>query len=118
MTHESEERALLKQGDLLAKQGDVAGAAEQYLLYCEHVERREPGGSNPSASLSVTAVRRQVLEMFPERRDVRRKLVESYANLGLLDDARNELRRLASEWDSQGDPVARDEVLVRLAELG
>ena len=118
MTDECEERALLKLGDLLAKEGDVAGAAEQYLLYCEHVEHREIGGSNPSASLSVTAVRRQVLEMLPERRDVRRKLVESYVNLGLLDDARSELRRLASEWESQADSVARDEVLARLVELG
>jgi hypothetical protein len=56
--------------------------------------------------------------MLPERRDVRRKLVESYVNLGLLDDARNELRRLASEWEAAEDGTAQEEALARLTELG
>jgi lipopolysaccharide biosynthesis regulator YciM len=56
--------------------------------------------------------------MMPERRDVRRTLAENYVQLGLLDEAREELRRLASEWDSERDAAARDEVLARHMELG
>ncbi len=39
-------------------------------------------------------------------------------HLGLLDDARGELRRLVSECEVSGDLAARDEVLARLRELG
>jgi hypothetical protein len=93
------------------------GDAREYLAYCEHVERYGAPGAAPAA-LRLVAVRKQVLSMVPERRDVRRTLAENYVQLGLVDDARRELRRVAVEWDAHGDLAARDEALGRCRELG
>jgi hypothetical protein len=113
---DSVERELLKRGDYFAARGETARAVEQYLAYCEHIER-SPDRAASHKQLRFTAVRKQILELLPERRDVRRALVENYVTLGLVDDARRELRRLASEWDAAGDTEERDEVLARLREI-
>jgi hypothetical protein len=54
-------RRILAEGDLLAKEGDVAGAVEQYNLYCENVEA---SGSDGASNLRLIAIRRQVLVML------------------------------------------------------
>jgi hypothetical protein len=116
MTDADDGRELLRRGDAFAKAGDITSVAREYLAYCEHVERYGGPGAAPPA-LRLIAVRRQVLSMMPERRDVRRTLAESYVQLGLLDDAREALRQLASEWEAADDLDQRDEVLARLQEL-
>ena len=117
MTDADDGRELLRRGDAFVKAGDVTSAAREYLAYCEHVERYGTTGAVPSA-LRLVAVRKHVLSMVPELRDVRRTLAENYLQLGLVDDARGELRRLAAEWAASGDVAARDEALGRLRELG
>lgn len=96
-------RRILADGDRLAKEGDIAGAVEHYILYCEHVEAsRSDGASN----LRLIAVRRQILEMQPELHEVRRKLVENYVGLGLVEEAREQLERLLAEADeAMRDPA-------------
>ena len=111
-------RAILRQGDVLAQLGDAAGAAARYLDYCAQLEKGDDDRPSPSTALRTAAVRKQVLALIPELRDVRRQLVESYACLGLLDEARAELRRLATEWDDDANTAARDEVVARLDALG
>lgn len=117
MTDAGDGKDFLRRGDSFAKAGDLASAVREYRAYCEHVGRHGAGGAAPPA-LRLVAVRKQVLGMVPERRDVRRTLAENYVQLGLLDEARGELRRLADEWERGGDDVARDEVLKRVRELG
>jgi hypothetical protein len=117
MTDAGDGRDLLRRGDAFAKACDVASAVREYLAYCAHVERHGAGGAAPSA-LRLVAVRKQVVEMMPQRRDVRRTLAENYVQLGLIDEAREELRRLWKEWEVDGNTAARDEVLARLTELG
>jgi hypothetical protein len=109
-------REFLRRGDAFMKASDVTSAAREYLAYCEHLERHGCPGPAPVA-LRLVAVRKQVLSMLPERRDVRRTLAENYVQLGLVDEARTELRRLAAEWDADGDLNRRDEVHRRLQEL-
>ncbi len=106
------EREHLRRGDAFVKVGDTHSAVKEYLSYCEYLEHHPP-----AATLKVAAVRKQVLMLLPDRRDVRRSLAENYVQLGLVDEARTELRRLISEWEAAGNQAARAEVLARLEKL-
>ncbi len=111
---DDEGRDILRRGDSFVRAGDIASAVREYLAYCEHVQR----AGITSQAFQRAAVHRQVLTMMPDRRDVRRSLVEDLVQLGLIEDARKELRRLAVEWEAAGDAAAQHEVVARLRALG
>ncbi len=115
MADDADATEFLRRGDRFAKARDIPSAVREYLAYCEHVERVGVGGPVPAA-LKVVAVRIEVLRLVPARRDVRRALAENYVQVGMIEEARRELRRLAAECEAS-DPVARDEALARLESL-
>ncbi len=108
-----QQRATLARGDHRARNGDVSGAIEQYLLFCE----RELASGGSHADLRVCAVMTTVLTLDSSRRTVRRQLVERYVALGLFDDAIAELERVEAYAREAGDADAEQEALGRLDEL-
>jgi hypothetical protein len=101
-------------GEELRKAGRIDEAIEHYLLYCELVARPRILGGKTGPGYRASAVRRQVLALRPDRRDVRRALAEDYVSLGLLDDARRELERVAEQAAADGDVASRMEALARM----
>lgn len=110
---DAQQRATLARGDHCARNGDVSGAIEQYLLFCE----RELASGGSHADLRACAVMTTVLTLDPRRRTVRRELVERYVALGLFDDAIAELGRVATHAREAGDTDGEHEALRRLDEL-
>ncbi len=103
-------REYLRRGDAFAKTGDVAAAIGEYLAFATWAE-------SAGFDLKAVAVHKQVLNLAPERRDIRRRLAEGYIALGLLDDARSELERIANEARFAGDQAAHDDALTRSASI-
>lgn len=103
-------RACLRRGDAFAKAGDVHAAVREYLVYATFAERT-------GLTLKAVAVFRQVVQLAPQRRDVRRRLAEGFIALGLVADARAELERVVKDSAREGDFAARDEALERLRAL-
>jgi hypothetical protein len=108
----------LRQGDDLFERGDAAGAIEEYLRYCEQLDRRTSGGDRADAhTLRLCAVRKRILELDATRRTVRRSLAEDYIALGLLREAHEELNRVAAESLAMNDSAGHQDALQRLREL-
>jgi len=103
-------RAWLRQGDAAVRAGNIDEAVRAYLAYAAWAE-------DTGFTLKATAVYRQVLSIAPARRDVRRRLVEAFATLGLLADARDQLDIVATEALEAGDVAAHAEAIARRATL-
>jgi len=103
-------RDCLRRADMFAKEGNIPSAVEDYLAFATWAQ-------TAGAHLKAVAVYRQVLDLAPSRRDVRRRLVEGYVALGLVDDARVELERILADAREAGDPIAVDDARSRLADL-
>lgn len=101
--------------DGLVETGDRAGAIEAYLRACETIG--ESGHDKARSAVRRTGILVRVLELDPTRLDVRRLLAEAYVEVGLRDDAKRELRKVAQDAEASGTAVAAQEALARYAEL-
>lgn len=108
---------VLRLADAFLRSGDIEGAIRHYLLYCEHIERLEPDRELLLCNTRLSAIRRRILALDPPRRDVRQALARNYIALGLLDEARVELLRVAVEAGTAHDTSAEREALELLEQL-
>ena len=99
-------RDWLRNGDTFAKAGNPTAAVSEYVAYATWADAE-------GFALKAAAVYKQVLVLAPTRRDVRRRLAESFVVLGLVNEAVGDLAVVAAEAKAAGDDHGWAEALAR-----
>ncbi|HQR30930.1 MAG TPA: tetratricopeptide repeat protein, partial [Anaeromyxobacteraceae bacterium] len=105
-----EVRTLLKVGEIHQKKGDVAAAAQTFNQVAEIYGEQ-------GFFLKAVAVYKQIAKLTPEDVRVNEKLAGLYQQLGLLNDATNQLQVVATAYETAGDQGRHLDVLRRLLDL-
>ena len=102
-------RVLLRLADAAAKRGEMARALSLYEQVADEYEAR-------GHYLKTVALLKQILNLGPDRPDLRFRLAEGFIELGLTGDARGELRRVIAT--AAGDRELHDKATTRFHALG
>src|SRR5512136_1746264 len=105
-----EVRTLLKVGEIHQKKGDVAAAAATFNQVAEIYGEQ-------GFFLKAVAVYKQIAKLTPDDVRVNEKLAGLYQQLGLLNDATNQLQIVATAHEKTGDQGRHLDVLRRLLDL-
>ena len=105
-----EVRTLLKVGEIHQKKGDVAAAAGTFNQVAEIYGEQ-------GFFLKAVAVYKQIAKLTPDDVRVNEKLAGLYQQLGLLNDATNQLQAVATAYEKAGDQGRHLDVLRRLLDL-
>ena len=103
-------RALLRLADAAAKRGNSARAVALYEQVGDWFETR-------GFRLKAVAVWMQIVGLCPDRFDVRLRLAEGFAGLGLVKEARGELQRVMKDASAAGNRRLHDQAAMRLYTL-
>lgn len=105
-----EVRTLLKVGEIHQKRGDTAAAATTFNNVAEIYGEQ-------GFFLKAVAVYKQIAKLTPDDIRVNEKLAGLYQQLGLLNDATNQLQAVATAHEKAGDQGRHLDVLRRLLDL-
>ena len=105
-----EVRTLLKIGEVQQKKGDSAAAAAAFNQVAEIYGEQ-------GFFLKAVAVYKQIAKLTPDDIRVNEKLASLYQQLGLLNDATNQLQAVATAFEKAGDQGRHLDVLRRLLDL-
>ena len=105
-----EVRTLLKVGEIHQKKGDSAAAATTFNQVAEIYGEQ-------GFFLKAVAVYKQIAKLTPDDVRVNEKLAGLYQQLGLLNDATNQLQAVATAYEKAGDQGRHLDVLRRLLDL-
>jgi pilus assembly protein FimV len=105
-----EVRTLLKIGEIQQKKGDTPSAAETFNQVAEIYGEQ-------GFFLKAVAVYKQIAKLTPDDVRVNEKLAGLYQQLGLLNDATNQLQAVATAFEKAGDHGRHLDVLRRLLDL-
>src|SRR5512137_622854 len=105
-----EVRTLLKIGEIQQKKGDSVAAAEAFNRVAEIYGEQ-------GFFLKAVAVYKQIAKLTPDDVRVNEKLAGLYQQLGLLNDATNQLQAVATAFEKAGDQGRHLDVLRRLLDL-
>jgi tetratricopeptide (TPR) repeat protein len=105
-----EVRILLKVGEIQQKKGDNAAAAGTFNQVAEIY-------GDQGFFLKAVAVYKQIVKLAPDDIRVNEKLAGLYQQLGLLNDATNQLQAVAAAHEKAGDQGRHLDVLRRLLDL-
>jgi len=105
-----EVRTLLKVGEIHQKKGDSAAAAATFNQVAEIYGEQ-------GFFLKAVAVYKQIAKLTPDDVRVNEKLAGLYQQLGLLNDATNQLQAVATAYERSGDQGRHLDVLRRLLDL-
>ena len=105
-----EVRILLKVGEIEQKKGDNAAAAAIFNQVAEIY-------GDQGFFLKAVAVYKQIIKLAPDDVQVNEKLAGLYQQLGLLNDATNQLQAVAAAHEKAGDQGRHLDVLRRLLDL-
>ena len=105
-----EVRTLLKIGELQQKKGDSPAAAATFNQVAEIYGEQ-------GFFLKAVAVYKQIAKLTPDDVRVNEKLAGLYQQLGLLNDATNQLQAVATAFEKAGDQGRHLDVLRRLLDL-
>ncbi len=105
-----EVRTLLKIGEIQQKKGDSPGAATTFNQVAEIYGEQ-------GFFLKAVAVYKQIAKLTPDDVRVNEKLAGLYQQLGLLNDATNQLQAVATAFEKAGDQGRHLDVLRRLLDL-
>lgn len=105
-----EVRTLLKVGEIHQKKGDVAAASATFNQVAEIYGEQ-------GFFLKAVAVYKQIAKLTPDDVRVNEKLAGLYQQLGLLNDATNQLQAVATAYEKSGDQGRHLDVLRRLLDL-
>jgi tetratricopeptide (TPR) repeat protein len=105
-----EVRILLKVGEIQQKKGDNAAAAATFNQVAEIY-------GDQGFFLKAVAVFKQIVKLTPDDIRVNEKLAGLYQQLGLLNDATNQLQAVAAAHEKAGDQGRHLDVLRRLLDL-
>jgi pilus assembly protein FimV len=105
-----EVRILLKVGEIQQKKGDNAAAAATFNQVAEIY-------GDQGFFLKAVAVYKQIVKLTPDDIRVNEKLAGLYQQLGLLNDATNQLQAVAAAHEKAGDQGRHLDVLRRLLDL-
>ncbi len=105
-----EVRTLLKVGEIHQKRGDTAAAAATFNNVAEIYGEQ-------GFFLKAVAVYKQIAKLTPDDVRVNEKLAGLYQQLGLLNDATNQLQAVATAHERAGDQGRHLDVLRRLLDL-
>src|SRR5512137_720778 len=103
-------RTLLKIGEIQQKKGDSGAAAEAFNRVAEIYGEQ-------GFFLKAVAVYKQIAKLTPDDVRVNEKLAGLYQQLGLLNDATNQLQAVAAAHEKAGDQGRHLDVLRRLGDL-
>ena len=103
-------RTLLKIGEIQQKKGDSVAAAEAFHRVAEIYGEQ-------GFFLKAVAVYKQIAKLTPDDVRVNEKLASLYQQLGLLNDATNQLQAVATAFEKAGDQGRHLDVLRRLLDL-
>src|SRR5512137_1335042 len=103
-------RTLLKIGEIQQKKGDSGAAAEAFNRVAEIYGEQ-------GFFLKAVAVYKQIAKLTPDDVRVNEKLASLYQQLGLLNDATNQLQAVATAFEKAGDQGRHLDVLRRLLDL-
>ena len=102
-----EVRTLLKVGEIHQKKGDSGAAAATFNQVAEIYGEQ-------GFFLKAVAVYKQIAKLTPDDVRVNEKLAGLYQQLGLLNDATNQLQAVATAYEKAGDQGRHLDVLRRL----
>jgi tetratricopeptide (TPR) repeat protein len=105
-----EVRTLLKVGEIHQKKGDSVAAATTFNQVAEIYGEQ-------GFFLKAVAVYKQIAKLTPDDVRVNEKLAGLYQQLGLLNDATNQLQAVATAYEKAGDQGRHLDVLRRLLDL-
>ncbi len=105
-----EVRTLLKVGEIHQKKGDSGAAAAVFNQVAEIYGEQ-------GFFLKAVAVYKQIAKLTPDDVRVNEKLAGLYQQLGLLNDATNQLQAVATAYEKAGDQGRHLDVLRRLLDL-
>ncbi len=105
-----EVRTLLKVGEIHQKKGDSGAAAVVFNQVAEIYGEQ-------GFFLKAVAVYKQIAKLTPDDVRVNEKLAGLYQQLGLLNDATNQLQAVATAYEKAGDQGRHLDVLRRLLDL-
>ena len=105
-----EVRILLKIGEIQQKKADSPGAASTFNQVAEIYGEQ-------GFFLKAVAVYKQIAKLTPDDVRVNEKLAGLYQQLGLLNDATNQLQAVATAFEKAGDQGRHLDVLRRLLDL-
>ena len=105
-----EVRTLLKIGEIQQKKGDSPAAAATFNQVAEIYGEQ-------GFFLKAVAVYKQIAKLTPDDVRVNEKLAGLYQQLGLLNDATNQLQAVATAFEKAGDQGRHLDVLRRLLDL-
>ena len=105
-----EVRTLLKVGEIHQKRGDTSSAAATFNNVAEIYGEQ-------GFFLKAVAVYKQIAKLTPDDVRVNEKLAGLYQQLGLLNDATNQLQAVATAHERAGDQGRHLDVLRRLLDL-
>ena len=105
-----EVRILLKVGEIQHRKGDTAASAGTFNQVAEIY-------GDQGFFLKAVAVYKQIVKLTPDDIRVNEKLAGLYQQLGLLNDATNQLQAVAAAHEKAGDQGRHLDVLRRLLDL-
>ena len=103
-------RALLKIGDLHARQGENSKAAQTYHNVAEAYSKQ-------GFYLKAVALHKQILKLIPNDIERAEQLGQLYEQLGLASNAIREYESLCSYFEEKSEPEKRRELLEKIVQL-